>query len=433
MKPAGAWVFCGSKRLPVPRADAHEPPADLAPILDPDAALAGALAEPQGAPRLGSLARGASSVVITVPDASRPCPSPAVLRHIFGELRSVGVPDERVRISIGCGLHAATTATEREGLVGQDAFRRFKVADAHGVDSAVVSLGRTSRGVPIHIVKDVADADLTISVGVVEPHLYAGFSGGVKGVAIGCAGQSTIMRTHRPDFISLPGVRLGQLQGNPFRETLAEIAARTSLRWAVNVVVNDHGETAEVAAGDPSLVQSSLARTHATAWLRAVDGPVDVLVAGVHAPKSANLYQASRAATYIGLAERPALREGGLIVLCADLPEDAGDGPGERNFLDVLASASSPAELVGRGRRAQLGPGGQRSFVVARALERFRLGIVGAANPAFLAPLEHLGVTAFVSVDAAVAAAETRLGRRARVLAVADSMATVVHRFRPSQ
>ncbi len=431
--PAGSWVFCGSKRLPVPRADAHEPPADLAPVEDPDAALAGALADPQGAPRLGSLARGASSVVITVPDASRPCPSPTLLRHILGELRSADIPDERIRIAIGCGLHAATTAAEREGLVGPDVFGRHDVADAHAVDSTVVRLGRTSRGVPIHIVKDVADADLTITVGVVEPHLYAGFSGGVKGVAIGCAGQTTIAGTHRSDFISLPGVRLGQLHGNPFRETLAEIAARTSLRWAVNVVVNEHGETAAVAAGDPDLVQSSLARTHASAWLRAVDGPVDVLVAGVHAPKSANLYQASRAATYIGLAEHPALREGALIVLCADLPEDAGDGPAERNFLDVLASAGSPAELVARGRRAQLGPGGQRSFVVARVLERFRLGIVGAANPAFLAPLEHLGVTAFVSVDAAVAAAETRLGRQARVLAVADSMATAVHRFRPSR
>ncbi len=150
-------------------------------------------------------------------------------------------------------------------------------------------------------------------------------------------------------------------------------------------------------------------------------------MAGVHAPKSDNLYQASRAATYIGLAARPALVDDGLLVLCADLPDRAGDGPAERHFLELLAAAASPAELVARGLRGPLGPGGQRSFVVARVLQRFRLAVVGARDAAFLAPLERLGITAFDSVDAAVAAAEAHLGRRARVAAVADAMTTVVH------
>ena len=133
----------------------------------------------------------------------------------------------------------------------------------------------------------------------------------------------------------------------------------------------------------------------------------------MHAPKSDSLYQASRAATYLGLAARPALADGGLIVLCADLPLGAGDGPGERNFLDVLAAAATPADLLARGLREPLGPGGQRSFVVARVLERYRLAVVGAADPAFLEPLAHLGVAAFDSVDAALAAEDARLGRRA--------------------
>ena len=148
-----------------------------------------------------------------------------------------------------------------------------------------------------------------------------------------------------------------------------------------------------------------------------------MIVAGVPAPKSDNFYQASRAATYIGLATSPALADGGLLVLCADLPDGAGDGPGERNFAEVLGAATSPAELIARGLREPLGPGGQRAFVVARVLERFRLAVVGAADPGVLEPL---GVATFDTVAAAVAAAEARLGRRARVLAVADAMATVV-------
>ena len=429
MSAEDAWVFCGSARLPVPRADTFQPPARLDAVADLDTALLHALAQPLGAPRLRRLARGAASVAIAVPDASRPCPTPEVLRHLLDELRSAGVPEDHICIAIGCGLHATTTAAGTEQLVGRDAFRRLTVADAHGIESPSAALGSTSRGAPIRIVRSVADAALTISVGVVEPHLYAGFSGGVKGVAIGCAGQATIAWTHRPAFISLPGVTLGELQGNPFNETLTEIAGHTSLGWAVNLVVNARGQAVAAAAGDPTLVQSTLASTHSPAWLRLVDGPFDVIIAGIHAPKSAGFYQASRAATYIALAARPALAKGGLIVLCADLPDGAGDGPAERNFLDVLAGTTSPAELVARGLRDPLGPGGQRAFVVARVLERFRLGVVGACDPSFLAPLERLGVTAFDSVDAAVAATEARLARRARVLAVTDAMTTSVRAF----
>ena len=89
-----------------------------------------------------------------------------------------------------------------------------------------------------------------------------------------------------------------------------------------------------------------------------------------------------------------------------------------------MAAAPSPAALIARGLREPLGPGGQRAFVVARVLERYRVAVVGAVDPAFLEPL---GVAAFDSVDAALAAEEALLGRRARVLAVADATATVVH------
>jgi nickel-dependent lactate racemase len=425
---AEPWVWCGVTRLPAPRADAFEPPARLARAEDVRWAVECALAEPLAAPRLRELARGARSAVITIPDASRPCPSPAVLERLMPELRRAGLGDERVAVAVGCGLHATTTERDKDALAGLELRERVEVFDAQGSATETADLGVTSRGAPVHIARRVAEADLVVTVGVVEPHLYAGFSGGVKGVAIGCAGHETIAWTHRPAFIGAPGVAVGELTGNPFHATLREIAARTRLAWGVNLVVDQDGEATAVTAGEPSAAQASLVRAHGRAWLRPVGGPFDVIVAGVHAPKSASLYQASRAATYIGLAARPALADGGLIVLCADLPDGCGDGPAERNFAAVLAAASTPGELVARGLREPLGPGGQRSFVVARLLQRFRLGMVsgGGTGAACAAPFAHLGVAAFDSVDAAVAAAEERLGRRARVLAVADAMTTVV-------
>jgi len=428
---AAPWVWCGAERLAVPRADAFEPPAAMERLGDLDAAVEAALAAPLQAPRLRELARGARSVVVTIPDSSRPCPSEPVLAALFDELAAGGVPDDGVTVAIGCGLHATTGQEERERLAGPSVARRVRIVDAQGIETESADLGETSLGAPARIARVVAEADLAITVGVVEPHLYAGFSGGVKGVSIGCAGRETIAWTHRPAFISEPGVSVAHLPGNPFQATLREIAARTPLRWGVNLVMTggerDAGsQAAAVRAGDPAAVQETLAAWAAPAWLREAPGRYDVVVAGVHAPKSDGLYQASRAATYLGLAARPAVAEGGLIVLAADMPLGAGDGPGERNFLDVLAAASSPAELLERGLREPLGPGGQRSFVVARVLSRFRLAVAGAADPAFLEPLAHLGVAAFDSVDAALAAEERHLGRRASVLAVADAMATVV-------
>jgi nickel-dependent lactate racemase len=428
----GAWVFCGAAHVPVPAATAWAPPAPLPCLADPQDAVAAALAHPLGARRLQELAAGTEgAVAIAIPDASRSCPSPLVLRHLLMELERAGVSSERIRVVIGCGLHAPTDETAKRRLVGDEVLRRVAVLDGHGLASPTVDLGRTSLGAPVRIVTAVAEAALTICVGIVEPHLYAGFSGGVKGVAIGCAGHETIAWTHHPAFISRPGVALAQLANNPFQQTLTEIAARTSLSWAVNLVVDERGRPAAVAAGDPALVQSALAATHASAWLHETAEQYDVIVAGVPAPKSDNLYQASRAATYVGLAARPALAPGGLLVLCADLPDEGGAGPGERNFLATLAGARSAAELVARGRREPLGPGGQRSFVLARVLERFRLAPVRARTPSFLAPLAHLGVTAFDSVAAAIAAEQQRLGRRVRVLAVADALTTLVSRGSP--
>jgi nickel-dependent lactate racemase len=409
----------------VERADGFEPPAALAPVPDLEEAIGAAVARPVGAPRLRERARGAHSVLVTIPDASRPCPSEPVLLALLDELAAAGVPDAAVTIAVGCGLHATTDPVERQRLAGREVMRRVEVVDAQGIETETTDLGETSLGAPVRIARRVAEADLAVTVGVVEPHLYAGFSGGVKGVTIGCAGWETIAWTHRPAFISKSGVSVAGLDANPFQETLREIAARTPLAWGVNLVLGTEGAAA-VRAGDPAAAQRALADAAAPAWLRAAGGRFDAVVAGVHAPKSDGLYQASRAATYLGLAARSAIADGGLIVLCADLPLGAGDGPGERNFLDVLAAAASPTELLARGLREPLGPGGQRSFVMARVLARSRLAVVGARDARFLEPLSHLGVAAFDSVDAALSAEDERLGRRASVLAVADAMATVV-------
>lgn len=423
------WVHCGRQRLQLAHADHFEPPGRLARAADPPRLVDGALAEPVSSPDersgpLAELAEGARRVVIAVPDGSRPCPTRTLLPPLLDHLGQAGVRDTDVTVLVGCGMHATTTKGGRVVLAGHDVVGRVSVLDAQGRESPMAKLGVTGAGTPVHLARQVADADLVVAVGVVEPHLYAGFSGGVKAVAIGCAGEATIAWTHRPAFVSAPGVRLCELYGNPFQNELQEIAAHCALRFALNVVVDDDGWLVAAAAGGPVLVQRTLAEAHRGVWTRPVPGTFDVVVAGVHAPKSVNLYQASRAATYVGTADQPALADGGLLVLCADLPDGPGAGPAERNFAALLAEAVSPRQLVDRGLQEPLGPGGQRAFVVARVLQRFRIAVVGCRKPDWLRPL---GMEPFASVPEALAAERAHLARDPRVLVVADATKTIVH------
>ena len=141
------------------------------------------------------------------------------------------------------------------------------------------------------------------------------------------------------------------------------------------------------------------------------------------APKDRSLYQASRAATYVGLAAHPLVAGGGLIVCCADLPLGVGDGPSETNFGALLAATERPLDLVQRGCVEPLGPGGQRAYMMAKLMTLYRVGVVGDGDHELI---ESLGLLAFASVDEAIAAARRVRGPGARVLAVADGLDTIV-------
>ncbi|HMK92379.1 MAG TPA: lactate racemase domain-containing protein [Thermoleophilia bacterium] len=432
------YVFCGERRLPVEIACDFEAPAPLPGLADLAGALDEALGAPIGAPRLRELARGARRVALVVPDASRRCPVADLLPALVAELAAAGVTDDQVSVVIGCGLHRTTTAAEKAELVGAGLAQRLRVLDAQGLLPGLVArgdleapAGRQAFGGdlsgdglarPVTLNATVAEADLVVALGIVEPHLYAGYSGGVKAVSIGCAAAETIAWTHSPLFLDQPAVRLCRLDGNPFQQALRAIAATTNLRFALNVVLGDGGGVAGLAAGDPATVQRRLVETHAHAWLRRRPEPADLVLAGVPAPKDASLYQASRAATYVGLTARPAVVDGGLIVFCAGAPLGAGDGPGEANFGALLAG-ERPMDLVARGCVEPLGPGGQRAYMMAKLMLRYRVGVLGAADHGLI---ERMGMLAFASVDEAVAQARRARGPAARALVIADGLDTVV-------
>ncbi|WP_458187882.1 lactate racemase domain-containing protein [Haladaptatus sp. NG-WS-4] len=337
-----------------------------------------AVRNPHG-PSLSATVSPNETVAIVVTDVTRATPDDVLLDVLLGELRDAGVPRERVSVVLGLGLHRPMTESEISDALGDHA----DLAENHDAD-AVVEVGRvrppgTDDEIAIELNRTVAGADRVLSTGMVEPHQYAGFSGGAKTVAIGAGGESLIRYTHGPELLSREGVRLGRIEDNPFRETLDRAGDVVGLDFCLNVT---HGPQGILGAsgGHHRAVVADLAATANDALSVPVESEFDAVVAGVPEAKAANLYQATRAATYVVLGDRNPLRPGGRVVVPAALPEGAGEGKGERRFYDRLAGASDPASLYDE-LRAGYEPGAQRAFVVARTLRDHDVYVTGSDHP----------------------------------------------------
>src|SRR5207253_3975458 len=200
-----------------------------------------------------------------------------------------GIPDARITVIVAIGLHRATTDAEKREKLGS-VVDRVRVVDSNGHDPAMwADLGTIPPyDVPGFTQKLVKEADLVVATGIVEPHQYAGYSGGRKTVAIGCAGEPVITATHGLRFLEDPGVRLAKIDGNPFHDTIVEIARRAGLRFCINVVTDDEGGVVAVEAGAPDEVLRALIAIGERLYTRAVPRQYDIAIAGVGKPKDVN-------------------------------------------------------------------------------------------------------------------------------------------------
>jgi nickel-dependent lactate racemase len=331
-----------------------------------------ALEEPLGPP----LADGVDpddDVAIVVTDITRTAPDDVLLDVLLDRLASIGLERERVTVVIGLGLHRPMTDDEIGSMLGPHA----DLAVNHDPDS-VVSVGAVD-GVPVEIGNPVASADTVLSTGVVEPHQYAGFSGGAKTVVVGAGSESIIRYTHGPEMLARDGVRLGRVEGNPFRETIDRAGDLAGLDFALNLTHGPAGVLG-VRAGEGRRVVRELAAIARDCLSVPIEGTFDAAVCGVGAPKDANLYQATRGATYVALGDRNPVREGGRLVVPAELPEGAGAGDGERRFYRRLRGASD-ADSLYESMREGYEPGAQRAFVVARVLRDHDLYVTDSNAP----------------------------------------------------
>ena len=382
-----------------------------------------ALDNPVGCPPLRALAKPGDRVRIVVTDITRACPDNLLVPPLLDELSAAGVRDEDINIVVGIGAHRASTAEEKRSKLGEEVVKRIKVVDPDPRDpEAIVSIGRTESGVPIVLSKAILDADLLIATGIVEPHQYAGYSGGRKTVAIGVAGEETIAFTHGPQFLDHPKTRLGNIEGNPFHEAVTEIAERAGLKFILNVVADDDNQVVAVRAGEPREAFLALVDQARHLYTAPVDRVFDFAIAGVGFPKDANLYQASRAASYLFFAPEPVVRPGGIFIVPAKCQEGAGAGSGEQRFLAAMRDAPSIHYILESTRAHGIAPGEQRAFVMAKVLEQNDVVIVGSEFPDIVRQAKMIPAN---SIEEALDLVQARLSTNLEALIVPHALLTL--------
>jgi nickel-dependent lactate racemase len=349
---------------------------------DMTAAVDRALAEPIHSPPLKELAGPGDKVCIVFTDVTRASPDHRLVPPVLRELERAGVREEDVTLLCALGLHRPSTREEKIAKLGKAVVERYRVVD-HEPRSpeALVDLGKTSSGIPMSVNRTAYEADLLIATGIVEPHQYAGYSGGGKTVAIGVGGEPLIAYTHGPALVDHPCTRLGVVEENPFQKAVMEAAARARLRFIINVVQDDQKRPVAVVAGEPKAAYQKLVAA-ARAWYEVpIPHQYDVAVAGVGFPKDQNLYQATRAVSYLFFAPTSVVKRGGVYILPAPTPEGAGEGLGEQRFLETMEQATDMSSLLARLRKTGYPPGAQRAFIMAKVLEQNRVIVVGSETP----------------------------------------------------
>jgi len=307
---------------------------------DAAAALRSALREPvAGLPLRERVQRG-QTVAISACDITRPQPRRLMIPIVLEELDSV-VNLEDVVILVATGTHRPNTEAELRQMFGDEVVDSVRVINHDARDDGSLSWqGRHGNAVPLWLAREWVQADVRITTGFVEPHFFAGFSGGPKMVAPGLAGLETVLTLHDAARIGDPRARWGVIDGNPIHDDVRAIAAATDVTFGLDVILNRDKQIVSAYGGDLFEMHAAAVGEARRLAMRPVPAPFDVVVTTNSGyPLDQNLYQSVKGMS----AAYQVVRPGGVIICAAE----CRDGfPDHGSYRDLLASASSPEALL---------------------------------------------------------------------------------------
>lgn len=377
-----------------------------------------ALNNPIGAPKLSEMAKGKKNIVIIASDHTRPVPSKVIMPQMLAEIRK-GNPDANITILISTGCHRLTTRDELVNKFGPEIVEKEHIV-IHDCDkSDFVKLGTLPSGGELIVNKLAVDADLLVAEGFIEPHFFAGFSGGRKSILPGIANRTTVLANHCSEFIADPHSRTGVLEGNMIHKDMVWAMKTAKLAFIVNVVINEKKEAIFAVAGDAEQAHvkgcdflSSLCKVNAI--------PADIAIStnGGY-PLDQNIYQAVKGMT----AAEATVKKGGVIIMLAK----SNDGHGGDAFYHQMADEADIQKtldlFLSRGRN-QTVPDQWQTQIFIRVLQRAQVIYVSDAPDDMVRGLHMIPAH---SLEEAMKKAEELCGNpNATVTAIPDGVSVMV-------
>ena len=287
-----------------------------------------AMAHPIGTPKLSVMAEGKKKVVLIASDHTRPVPSKCIVPQMLAEIRE-GSPDADITILISTGCHRTTTKEELINKFGPEIVEKEKIVIHDCDDTANLTyLGKLPSGGDLIINRLAAEADLLVAEGFIEPHFFAGFSGGRKSILPGIASRKTVIYNHNGQFIDSPRARTGIVDGNPIHNDMLYAARAARLAYVVNVVINSDKEAIFAVAGDVDLAHR-VGREFLASQCQVPAKMTDIVIStnGGY-PLDQNIYQAVKGMT----AAEATVKEGGVIIMLSK----SNDGHGGKVFYETF-------------------------------------------------------------------------------------------------
>ena len=377
-----------------------------------------ALANPIGTEPLSKLAIGKKNIVLIASDHTRPVPSKVIVPQMLAEIRK-GNPRADITILIATGCHRLTTMEELESKFGKEIFKREKI-EVHDCDnSAMVNIGKLPSGGDMVINKMAVEADLLVAEGFIEPHFFAGFSGGRKSVFPGVTSRNTVVYNHNAEFIAHPYARTGIVEGNPVHIDMLYAAKAAGLAFICNVVINSSKEVIYAVAGDCDLAHKE-GREFLLSKCRVAPAMADIVISTNGGfPLDQNIYQAVKGMT----AAESTVKKDGVIIMLAK----SNDGHGGEEFLKTFAEEKDLDRMLDtflRTPKEKTRVDQWQSQIFARVLKHARVIYISEAPEQMVKDLHMIPSK---SVEEAVKMAEDILGNpNATITVIPDGVSVIV-------
>ena len=331
----------GSGHLPIEVPDDRTTviePTHIDGLADEKESVINALQKPIGSQSLLDRISPATKICIAFTDLTRATPNDRIIPWL---LEHLGGPNDNITLLNQLGTHRPNTREELETMLTPEVVANYRVLNHEPENpKALVQVGTTADGTSALLNRHIVEADLRIITGFIEPHFFAGFSGGVKGIMPGCAGLETVMSNHGAKNIGDPQATFGVTEGNPLWEELRDIALKTGPSFLLNVTLNEQRDITNVFAGDIIEAHKTGCVFVKKSAMQPVEQPFDIVVTTNSGyPLDLNLYQGVKGMS----AGARVLKEGGTLILAAECREGVPDGS---PLDDLLRSADSIEEIL---------------------------------------------------------------------------------------